>query len=112
MSTDFADTATTVEEFAVGAAKTAAEVAGDPVKAARHAWRRRQADAAPVQRILQDHRAHGHAAGAGKRAEPDSEWREPAGPATFAHPVCPPPRRLTARTPVSRKLKGRLAAPL
>jgi hypothetical protein len=35
MSTDFADTATTVEEFAVGAAKTAAEVAGDPVKAAR-----------------------------------------------------------------------------
>lgn len=35
MSTDFADTATTVEEFAVGAAKTAAEVASDPVRAAR-----------------------------------------------------------------------------
>lgn len=35
MSTDFAGTATAVEEFAVGAAKTAAEVAGDPMKAAR-----------------------------------------------------------------------------
>src|SRR5690348_6303716 len=35
MSTDFADTATSVEEFAVGAAKTAAEVASDPVRAAR-----------------------------------------------------------------------------
>jgi hypothetical protein len=35
MSTDFADTATAVEEFAVGAAQTAAEVATDPVRAAR-----------------------------------------------------------------------------
>jgi hypothetical protein len=35
MNTEFADTATAVEEFAVGAAKTAAEVAGDPVGAAR-----------------------------------------------------------------------------
>ena len=35
MSTDFADTATAVEEFAVGAAKTAAEVASDPVRVAR-----------------------------------------------------------------------------
>lgn len=35
MSTDFAGTATAVEEFAVGAAKTAAEVASDPVRAAR-----------------------------------------------------------------------------
>jgi hypothetical protein len=35
MSTDFASTATAVEEFAVGAAKTAAEVAADPVGAAR-----------------------------------------------------------------------------
>lgn len=35
MSTDFADTAAAVEELAVGAAKTAAEVAGDPMKAAR-----------------------------------------------------------------------------
>ncbi|HET7420371.1 MAG TPA: hypothetical protein VFL27_08320 [Candidatus Dormibacteraeota bacterium] len=35
MSTDFAGTATAVEEFAVGAAKTAAEVATDPVRAAR-----------------------------------------------------------------------------
>ena len=35
MSTDFADTATAVEEFAVGAAKSAAEVASDPVRAAR-----------------------------------------------------------------------------
>ena len=35
MSTDFAGTATAVEEFAVGAAKSAAEVAGDPIGAAR-----------------------------------------------------------------------------
>ena len=35
MSTDFADTATAIEEFAVGAAKTAAEVTTDPVRAAR-----------------------------------------------------------------------------
>lgn len=35
MSTDFADTATAVEEFAVGAAKTVAEVASDPVRVAR-----------------------------------------------------------------------------
>jgi len=35
MSTEFADTATAVEEFAVGAAKTAAEVASDPVGAVR-----------------------------------------------------------------------------
>lgn len=35
MNTDFADAATAVEEFAVGAAKTAAEVASDPVRAAR-----------------------------------------------------------------------------
>jgi hypothetical protein len=35
MSTDFADTATTVEEFAVGAAKSAVEVVSDPVRAAR-----------------------------------------------------------------------------
>ena len=34
-TTDFAATATAVEEFAVGAAKTAAEVASDPVRAAR-----------------------------------------------------------------------------
>jgi hypothetical protein len=35
MSTDFAETATAVEEVAVGAAQTAAEVASDPVRAAR-----------------------------------------------------------------------------
>jgi hypothetical protein len=35
MSTDFAATATAVEEFAVGAAQAAAEVASDPVRAAR-----------------------------------------------------------------------------
>ena len=35
MSTDFASTATAVEEFAVGAASAVAEVAGDPVRAAR-----------------------------------------------------------------------------
>ena len=35
MSTDFADTATAVEEVAVGAAQAAAEVATDPVGAAR-----------------------------------------------------------------------------
>ena len=35
MSSEFADTATAVEEFAVGAAQAAAEVASDPVRAAR-----------------------------------------------------------------------------
>lgn len=35
MTTDFADTATAVEEFAVGAAETAAEVATHPVGAVR-----------------------------------------------------------------------------
>src|SRR5438093_12113415 len=35
MSTEFAATATAVEEFAVGAAKTAAELASDPVAAVR-----------------------------------------------------------------------------
>src|SRR5438094_6787015 len=35
MSSEFADTATAVEEFAVGAAQAAAEVASDPVGAAR-----------------------------------------------------------------------------
>ncbi len=35
MSTDFSDTATSVEEVAVGAAQAAAEVASDPIRAAR-----------------------------------------------------------------------------
>src|SRR5207247_10744710 len=35
MSSEFADTATAVEGFAVGAAQAAAEVASDPVRAAR-----------------------------------------------------------------------------
>src|SRR2546430_12372692 len=35
MSTDFSDTATAVEEFAIGAAKSAAEVASDPIGSAR-----------------------------------------------------------------------------
>src|SRR5256886_7314676 len=35
MSTDFSDTATAVEEVAVGAAQSAAEVAADPIGAAR-----------------------------------------------------------------------------
>jgi hypothetical protein len=35
MSTAFSDTATAVEEFAVGAARTAAEVAADPIGSAR-----------------------------------------------------------------------------
>ena len=35
MSTDFAEAATAVEEFTVGAAKTAVEVASDPMRAAR-----------------------------------------------------------------------------
>src|SRR5579859_1979046 len=35
MSNEFSDTATTVEEVAVGAAKAAAEVASDPLKSAR-----------------------------------------------------------------------------
>ena len=35
MSTDFSGTATAVEEFAIGAAKSAAEVASDPIGSAR-----------------------------------------------------------------------------
>ena len=35
MSTDFSDTATAVEEVAVGAAQAAAEIASDPMRAAR-----------------------------------------------------------------------------
>jgi len=35
MNTEFSSTATTVEEVAVGAAQTAAEVASDPIRAAR-----------------------------------------------------------------------------
>ena len=35
MSTDFSDTATSVEEVAIGAAQAAAEVASDPIRAAR-----------------------------------------------------------------------------
>ena len=52
MSTDFADTATTVEEFAVGAAKTAAEVASDPVRAARKQVKTLERKGAPAVRRI------------------------------------------------------------
>jgi hypothetical protein len=52
MSTDFAETATAVEEFAVGAAKTAAEVASDPVRAARKQARTLERKGAPTVRRI------------------------------------------------------------
>lgn len=52
MSTDFVETATTVEEFAVGAAKTAAEVASDPVRAARKQVRTLERKGTPAVRRI------------------------------------------------------------
>ena len=52
MSTDFAATATAVEEFAVGAAKTAAEVATDPVRAARKQVRTLERKGTPTVRRI------------------------------------------------------------
>lgn len=52
MSTDFAATATAVEEFAVGAAKTAAQVASDPVRAARKQVRSLERKGTPAVRRI------------------------------------------------------------
>jgi hypothetical protein len=50
MSTQFSDTATTVEEIAVGAAQTAADVASDPVGSARKQVKRLERKGAPAAR--------------------------------------------------------------
>ncbi len=50
MSTDFARTATAVEEFAVGAAEAAAEVASDPVGTARRQVRNLERKGSPAAR--------------------------------------------------------------
>lgn len=50
MATDISDTATAVEEFAVGAAKTAAEVANNPVGSARKQVRSFERKGAPTVR--------------------------------------------------------------
>lgn len=50
MATEISDTATAVEEFAVGAAKTAAQVANDPVGTARKQVRNIERKGAPTVR--------------------------------------------------------------
>ena len=52
MSTEISDTATAVEEFAVGAAKTAAEVASNPVSAVRKQARSFERKGAPAVRRI------------------------------------------------------------
>src|SRR5689334_16234855 len=52
MSTDFSDTATAVEEVAIGAAQAAAEVASDPVGAARKQVRSFERKGTPAVRRL------------------------------------------------------------
>ena len=52
MATDFSDTATAVEEFAVGAARTAAEVASDPVGRARKQVKSFERKGAPTVRRI------------------------------------------------------------
>ena len=52
MSTDFSDTATSVEEVAVGAAQAAAEVASDPIRAARKQVRNLERKGAPAVRRI------------------------------------------------------------
>ncbi len=52
MATEISDTATAVEEFAVGAAKTAAEVASDPVGTARKQVRSFERKGAPAVRRI------------------------------------------------------------
>ncbi|HKV86929.1 MAG TPA: hypothetical protein VJT78_02915 [Candidatus Dormibacteraeota bacterium] len=52
MSTEFTDTATAVEEVAIGAAKAAAEVAADPVGTARKQVRGLERKGAPAARRL------------------------------------------------------------
>ena len=52
MSTDFGATATSVEEVAVGAAKTAAEVASDPLRSARKQVRSLERKGTPAVRRI------------------------------------------------------------
>jgi hypothetical protein len=52
MNTEFADTATNVEEFAVGAAKSAANVASDPIGTARRQVRSFQRKGTPAVRRI------------------------------------------------------------
>ena len=52
MSTDFSDTATAVEELAVGAAQAAAEVASDPIRAARKQVRNLERKGTPAVRRI------------------------------------------------------------
>ncbi len=52
MSTDFSDTATAVEEVAVGAAQAAAEVASDPIRAARKQVRNFERKGTPAVRRI------------------------------------------------------------
>ena len=52
MSAEFADTATAVEEVAVGAAKSAAEVVSDPVRSARKQMRAFERKGTPVVRRI------------------------------------------------------------
>src|SRR5207247_7898181 len=52
MSSEFAETATAVEEFAVGAAQAAAEVAADPVRAARKQARSLERKGTPAVRRI------------------------------------------------------------
>jgi hypothetical protein len=52
MSTDFSDTATAVEEVAVGAARAAAEVASDPIRAARKQVRNLERKGTPAVRRI------------------------------------------------------------
>src|SRR5690348_13136795 len=52
MSTDFSDTATSVEEVAIGAAQAAAEVASDPIRAARKQVRNFERKGTPAVRRI------------------------------------------------------------
>jgi len=52
MNTEFADTATNVEEFAVGAVKSAADVASDPIGTARRQVRSFQRKGTPAVRRI------------------------------------------------------------
>ncbi|HKW71229.1 MAG TPA: hypothetical protein VJQ08_00200 [Candidatus Dormibacteraeota bacterium] len=52
MATEFADTATAVEEVAVGAVKSAAEVASDPIRSARKQVKSFERKGAPVVRRI------------------------------------------------------------
>ena len=52
MATEFSETATAVEEFAVGAARTAAEVAADPVGSARKQVKSIERKGAPTVRRI------------------------------------------------------------